>query len=261
MSCSFAAAEARATRGPMAAGRVAVLLAGLFALPALPAGPPPDTPRGHVVAVIDGDTVVVRTGGREERVRLLGIDAPELHDSEKLAREVARSGRSPDAIQQLGAAARRALADLVADRTVTIERDVEERDRYQRLLAWVWRDDGRLVNEEIVREGWAKTLTIPPNVRHIARLRAAQAEARAARRGLWTTSALAGNDDPAPPRPRPAARDCPVERPIKGNRRDRPVPRCIYHLPGSRSYAETIPEQCFASETEARAAGCRPARR
>ena len=73
---------------------------------------------------------------------------------------------------------------LVEGRTVSLSTDVERRDRFGRLLAYV-RVDGRFVNAELVRGGFATTLRIPPNVSHAARLRALEREARLARRGLW----------------------------------------------------------------------------
>jgi micrococcal nuclease len=70
--------------------------------------------------------------------------------------------------------------------------DVEERDRFGRLLAYVLRvDDGRFVNAELVRGGYARTLTIPPNVRHAARFAQLARDARRAGRGLWRACAAA----------------------------------------------------------------------
>jgi micrococcal nuclease len=69
---------------------------------------------------------------------------------------------------------------------VRIERDVQERDRYGRLLAYVYpAAGGPMVNETLVRRGYARTLTIPPDVRHAERFRLLADEARRARRGLW----------------------------------------------------------------------------
>ena len=75
---------------------------------------------------------------------------------------------------------------LVAGRRLRLRADVEERDRYGRLLAYLHRaGDGRFVNAELVRAGYARPLTIPPNVRHADRFVALAREARRARRGLW----------------------------------------------------------------------------
>jgi micrococcal nuclease len=151
----------------------------------------PPRPGGLATAtvrrVVDGDTVIVRRRGRRaETVRLIGIDSPELHDSDKLTRDATRTGRAPAAIQALGRRAAAATANLLPrGRRVGLELDAEQRDREGRLLAYVWRDDGTLVNLAIVDAGYASLLTIPPNVRHAERFRACLQAARAARRGLW----------------------------------------------------------------------------
>jgi micrococcal nuclease len=137
--------------------------------------------------VVDGDTLIVRVKGRGgETVRLIGIDSPELHESDKLARDAARTGRDPARIQALGRRAAAAAASLLPrGRRVGLELDAEHRDREGRLLAYVWRDDGTLVNLALLDAGYASLLTIPPNVRHADRFRACLAAARGARRGLW----------------------------------------------------------------------------
>jgi micrococcal nuclease len=142
---------------------------------------------GTVRRVIDGDTVVVRLAdSRQERVRLIGIDAPEIHESEKLTREVARTGRDSVTLRRLGRRAAAFTAALLPPGSrVRLELDVEPYDRNERLLAYVWRDDGLLVNLALLEAGQAQLLTIPPNVRYADAFRACAAAARAARRGLW----------------------------------------------------------------------------
>jgi micrococcal nuclease len=134
-------------------------------------GPPPSA--GRVVRVVDGDTIRVRAGGRVETVRYIGIDTPE--------------SVKPGALVECFA--HRAAAEnerLVGGRRVRLERDAEARDRFGRLLAYVVREaDGVDVNEALVRGGFAVPLTIPPNVRHAARLRATAAAARRDGLGLW----------------------------------------------------------------------------
>ena len=137
-------------------------------------GDEPGAPRtGEVVRVVDGDTIRVRVGGREERVRYIGIDTPES----------ARGGEGVECF------ARRAAAEnarLVDGRRVRLEPDAEPRDRYGRLLAYVFRvEDRRMVNESLVRGGYAVPLTIPPNDRYAERFAHAAEEARGGRRGLW----------------------------------------------------------------------------
>ena len=127
-----------------------------------PASPPPAS--CVVGRVGDGDTFTCRDG---RKVRLLGIDTPELAQGEP--------GR------QAHAALRRLLPLGTA---VRLERDVAPRDRYGRELAYAW-TGSRMVNETLVREGWAMLYTLPPNVKHAGRLERAQQEARAVGAGLW----------------------------------------------------------------------------
>lgn len=117
-----------------------------------------------VAKVSDGDSLKCRDGSR---VRLIGIDAPELDQ------------------EPFGPRSREALERRMPKGTVVrLEFDVQPRDQYGRLLAYVWRDD-RFVNEEQVAEGYAATLTVPPNVRWAERFRKALASARERRAGLW----------------------------------------------------------------------------
>jgi micrococcal nuclease len=162
-----------------------------------PCSPPPQPDRfleGTVRRVIDGDTVVVQLrGGRRERVRLIGVDTHEIHASEKLAREMARTGRDSTTLQRLGRRAAAFTAALLpAGRRVRLELDVERRDRDERLLAYIWRADGVLVNLALLEAGEARLLTIPPNIRHADRFRACAAAARTVRRGLWASADAPG---------------------------------------------------------------------
>jgi micrococcal nuclease len=147
--------------------------------PRMPAG----LPRARVTRVIDGDTVdVVVTVGRT-RVRLIGVDTPELHGGRKLDRDAARSRRSKAAIQALGREAAAYTRRRLLGRTIALEYDVQRHDRYGRTLAYVWLADGTLFNLELLRVGQARLMTVPPNVRHVDALRNAAREARAAGRG------------------------------------------------------------------------------
>ena len=130
---------------------------------------------GLVERVVDGDTVVVRFRGDDERVRLVGIDTPESVDP-----------RRP--VECLGKEAAAHLRQLLPEGTeVRLERDIEARDRYDRLLAYVHRvDDDLFVNLAMLEAGYAAPLTIPPNVAYTARFSAAARQAREAGRGLWS---------------------------------------------------------------------------
>jgi micrococcal nuclease len=137
--------------------------------------------RASVERVVDGDTIRVRLGGRDETVRLIGIDTPETVDP-----------RSP--VECFGEEASDHTKALLPEGTaVRLVADVEARDRYDRLLAYVYRDDGTFVNLALVEDGYASVLTFPPNVAHVSELTAAAARARDAGRGLW--GACGGPDD------------------------------------------------------------------
>ena len=126
----------------------------------------------RVERVVDGDTIVVRIDGRSERVRYIGVDTPE-------------SVKPGVRVQCFAKAAAAENRRLVLGRSVRLEYDAEARDRYGRLLAYVWRDDV-LVNAELVRLGYGKPLEIAPNLAHAAELRRLAADARRAHRGLWS---------------------------------------------------------------------------
>lgn len=126
----------------------------------------------RVTRVTDGDTIRVDLEGRNERVRYIGIDTPETE-------------HSPRGAQPFGDEAWEANRRLVENQEVRLVFDVEERDRYGRLLAYVYRTDGTFVNEALVRDGFARQLTVPPNVRYAETFRRLEREARDARRGLW----------------------------------------------------------------------------
>ena len=130
--------------------------------------------RGRVVRITDGDTIRVALAGRVERVRYIGIDTPE---------EV-KPGTPVQCYARRAAAEN---AQLVAGRRVRLVLDVEPRDRFGRLLAYVYRDgDGLFVNDALVRGGFARTLTIPPNVRFAGRFARLARQSRKADRGLWS---------------------------------------------------------------------------
>ena len=164
---------------------VLVALGSLLALVPSPPGPSPyplpggerDELSGTVVRLVDGDTVWVRLASGVEKVRYIGIDTPEVHHP---IRGEEPGGREATEINR----------GLVGDRPVRLEPDVQLRDRYGRLLAYVWvkRADGVevMVNAELVRLGYAQVMTVPPNVRHAELFRKLAVEAREHRRGLWT---------------------------------------------------------------------------
>jgi micrococcal nuclease len=135
-----------------------------------------------VKRVIDGDTIQLETG---ERVRLIGIDTPEMHESQKLYRDSERSNEDISTIQELGRRAFEFTKNLVEGKRVSLEFDVEKYDRYKRLLAYVYLKDGTFVNAKIVEEGYASLMTFPPNVKYADLFLKLYQEARENRRGLW----------------------------------------------------------------------------
>jgi micrococcal nuclease len=126
----------------------------------------------RVLRVVDGDTIIVQLDGRRERVRYIGIDTPE---------SVAQN----QPIACFGREASEANKALVSGKTVRLERDISDRDRYGRLLRYVY-VDGAFVNGELVRRGYASAITIQPDVRENDRLRSLEREARESGRGLWS---------------------------------------------------------------------------
>jgi len=135
-----------------------------------------------VKRVVDGDTLLLESG---ERVRLIGIDTPEIHESEKLYRDSRKTGEDVAAIKALGRRSYGFTRQLVEGKRVTLEFDVERKDRYDRLLAYVYLKDGTFVNAEIVKQGYASLLTFPPNVRFADLFLKLYHEARQGQRGLW----------------------------------------------------------------------------
>ncbi|WP_322794742.1 thermonuclease family protein [Thermoflexus sp.] len=138
-------------------------LRGIPGAECLPPGRPVEIARP--VRVIDGDTLDVAIGGQTRRVRYIGIDAPERD-------------------QAFYAEATAAHRNLVEGKTLYLVRDVSETDRYGRLLRYGIAGDV-FVNLTLVREGYAQTLTVPPDVSCAEAFRSAEAEARSAGRGLW----------------------------------------------------------------------------
>ncbi len=129
-----------------------------------PAGPVGATQICSVARIIDGDTVECDGIGR---IRLIGMDTPEADQ------------------EPFGAIATEALTALIPPGSdVEVERDVEPRDQYDRVLAYVW-IDGVMVNWAMVRQGYAVVLTYPPNVRFADWFTAAQQRARTEQAGLW----------------------------------------------------------------------------
>ncbi|MBI5220868.1 MAG: thermonuclease family protein [Candidatus Liptonbacteria bacterium] len=193
-----------------------------------------------VVRVIDGDTIEIEGG---ERVRYIGMDTPEVADF-----------RQP--VQCFGAEAARRNTDLVASQTVRLEKDISERDRYQRLLRYVWLG-GEMVNLRLVAEGYARVATFPPDVKYQKDFAEAEQGARANQLGLWGSCPAAAVAATTTTTSAPAA-NCQIKGNINASGEK------IYHRPDCPYYTRTKieatrGERWFCSDTEAVAAGWRVA--
>lgn len=134
----------------------------------------------RVTAVIDGDTLDVTWAGRHERVRLLGVDAPETVDP-----------RRP--VGCFGPEASAFTGRRLQGRAVRLRFDRRHRDRYGRLLAYV-EIDGRRFNDELLAGGYARLLVIPPNGRHARAMLDEELAARSSKRGLWAACTETGRE-------------------------------------------------------------------
>lgn len=126
-----------------------------------------------VTRVVDGDTIEISSG---KTVRFIGIDTPETVDPRR-------------SVGCFGKEASNKTKDLLSGRQIILQKDVSETDKYRRLLRYIFLPlpDGRIlfVNDYMVREGYAKALTYPPDVKYNEQFRQAEREAREGNRGLW----------------------------------------------------------------------------
>ncbi|HSB51772.1 MAG TPA: thermonuclease family protein [Dissulfurispiraceae bacterium] len=133
-----------------------------------------------VTEVTDGDSVSIKVKSfagvplKIERVRLIGIDAPELKQ------------------EPWGRRAKRHLKKLISESgwVVSVEFDVEQRDQHGRLLCYLWGRDGGMINEKMLGDGYAVLFTVPPNVKHAGQFAEAQKSARSKMLGIWSEGGL-----------------------------------------------------------------------
>ncbi|MCB0724979.1 MAG: thermonuclease family protein [Ignavibacteriae bacterium] len=139
----------------------------------------------YVERVVDGDTFVLSD---KSRVRLLGIDAPEVSESSKMERESERTGQDKETIRKLGESSARYLRELVEGKRVmlTKENDYEDKDQYGRLLRYAYLEDGTFVNGKMVEEGYAQVFR-KYDLSRKSELLALEKDARENERGLWGT--------------------------------------------------------------------------
>jgi micrococcal nuclease len=142
--------------------------------------------KAKILSIVDGDTVKVIFHNREERLRLIGIDTPESIPNSKAKKDAQRTKSDIETITSQGREAKSFMKGLVKPGDLLkIEFDVRTRDKYGRLLAYLYLPSGKMLNEEIVKAGYAQLMTIPPNLKYQERFLMAYREARENYRGLW----------------------------------------------------------------------------
>ncbi|MFA5318497.1 MAG: thermonuclease family protein [Patescibacteria group bacterium] len=205
-----------------------------------------------VVKVVDGDTIDVNINNEIERLRLIGINTPETVDPRK-------------PVECFGKEASAKAKELLSGQKVYLEKDEtqDERDKYGRLLRYVFREDGLFYNLEIIKQGYAYEYTYQVPYIYQQEFKEAQNYARENKLGLWADGVCEKEQE----RQTPASgtnSDLPADSScaIKGNINSQGEK--IYHSPGCQSYANTKidldnGEKYFCSEAEAEAAGWRKA--
>lgn len=128
----------------------------------------------NVIRVVDGDTIIVEINLKEEKVRLIGVDTP----------ETVKPGTP---VQKYGKQASAFIRRVLKDKKVKLEFDVQHRDKYARLLAYVYLEDGRMMNKILLEEGYAQVMTVPPNVKYQKEFIDLERKAKKAKKGLWNS--------------------------------------------------------------------------
>lgn len=198
-----------------------------------------------VTRVVDGDTIEIEGG---ERVRYIGIDTPETVDPRK-------------PVQCFGVEASNKNKELVEGKTVRLEKDTTDRDRYNRLLRYIWVGDD-FINLELVKLGFAYSYSYPPDIKYQDQIVKAQQEAEKNKFGLWNACPLDAGKAATVSKEDAIKSEASGECTIKGNIST--SGEKIYHLEGCGSYAKTNidesrGEKWFCTEAEAQAAGFRKA--
>jgi micrococcal nuclease len=136
-----------------------------------------------VTEVIDGDTFRLSNG---EKVRLLGMDAPEMNESDKLDRDSEQSGRDKNTIKKLGTLSAEYVKKLANGKNVYLEKEPggDDRDKYGRLLRYIYLEDGTLINGKIIRDGYAYVYD-RYQLSKTREFKQYEKEARENKRGLW----------------------------------------------------------------------------
>ncbi|WP_374148876.1 thermonuclease family protein [Priestia megaterium] len=204
-----------------------------------------------VERVVDGDTLKVKMlNGKRDRVRLLLVDTPETKHP-KLG------------VQPFGPEASAYTKKRLEGQEITLEFDVQERDQYGRLLAYVWIDN-ELYNEELLAKGLARVAVFPPNTKYVDEFKKIQEQARKSEKGIWSIENYAQekgyntdavkNQSSSKQKDTQSAKSC--EGKIKGNQNSK-----IYHVPIGAHYNQTMNHVIwFCTEKDAQEAGYKKAK-
>ncbi len=139
-----------------------------------------------ITRIIDGDIIQALYGGVEKRIRLIGIDSPESRVNRKAKKYANMDEHDIKTIIEMGKEAKAYVDGLVKrGDLITIEFDVQKRDKYGRLFCYVYLSNGKMLNGEIVKAGYAILMTIPPNVKYKDMFLREYKYARESKRGLW----------------------------------------------------------------------------
>lgn len=137
----------------------------------------------------DGDTIVVQIQNRNEHVRLIGIDTPESYQNPKAERDAQKNKLDLPTILELGKKSTNFLHSIIkAGDPLFLEFDIEQRDKYGRLLAYVFLENGTFLNEKILASGYGLLYSVSPNLKYTKRLARAVKSARDNKLGLWRPS-------------------------------------------------------------------------
>lgn len=204
----------------------------------------------EVIRVVDGDTIKVNISGEVESLRLIGVDTPESVHPKK-EKNVPEGKIASDYVK-----------NLIEGEDVYVEFDVEERDRYGRYLAYIYLEDGEMLNNKLVKEGYAQLSTYPPNVRYVDMFKESARIARDSGVGFYESNGLFDEGSVKAENSTINSLEgdskANVTGKIKGNTNSK-----IYHVPGGEYY-DSVSESntiWFDTEAEAQQAGYRRAKK
>lgn len=210
-----------------------------------------------VKRVVDGDTLKVEIDGKEETVRLILVDTPETKHPQL-------------GVQPFGIEASAFTESSLNGKEIGLEKDVTDRDRYGRLLRYIW-VDGELFNQKLITKGLARVAIYQPDVKYIDQFRTSQQKAQQKGIGIWSIENYAQEDGYQTPKEKSAPKEKPQSQPkkepktttgncnIKGNISS--GGEKIYHVPGGQFYEVTNPEEMFCSTGAAESAGYRASKK